>query len=205
MKGKNIILAAVMASMAFTAMGCSSNNAPSDTAETTAAVTEASSAEITTEITSDAEITSEADSNETTSAAVTTDAIAEATEAPAEGTAGSENLSAPTNKEVLRAVNEAFGIISDKSFEDDIKSARSWRLIGEDEEISADSKATPEFLLTLCMKAASFVDKDASLDDIIKTAVEKGIITDTDLSRIDMNNTAEFIKNASRIWASSAF
>ncbi len=190
---KKLIFAALIASMAISAVSCG-NASSTSTSESSSAVTTTVAEETTTaaeETTTEAETTTGAVEAETTTA--------EATEAEA------ATGEAPTNKELLRAVIEGFNIISDGSFEDDIASAKSWDVIDDDADIDPDAPATPEFLVSSCVRAGSFADGSASMDEIISIAIEKGFIDDADLSKIDMTKTADFIKNAAYAWSHQTF
>ena len=188
---KKLIITAIIAAMAVSAVSCG-NTESSSTSESSAAATTAAEETTTAEETTAEETTEAASEAETTTAAETTAAEASTGEVP-------------TNKELLRAVIEGFNIISDGSFEDDVKKAKSWHVINDDEELDPDADATPEFLVSSCVRAGSFADGSASMDEIISIAIEKGFITDSDLSKVDMTKTAEFIKNAAYAWSHQTF
>ena len=187
---KKLMLAAIISAMALSAFSCESPSEPS-TNESTPATTAAEETTVPEETTTVEETT-----------AVTTEAP---TTTAAEETSSAETSDAPTNQEILRAINSAFGIISDGSFEQDIEKAKSWDIINEDEELMADAPATPEFLVSACVRAASFADGTNTMDEIIAVAAEKGIITDTDISKIDMSKADEFISNAAHAWTHQTF
>ena len=186
---KKLISVSLIAAMSVSLIGCSGS--PVETNDTPAT-------------TSAAETTTAAE-EETTTEAVTKEAASETAAETETETSAPESAEAPSNQELLRAVNEAFGIISDGSFTDDVDKAKAWRIIGEDEEIMADAPATPDFLISCCVRAASFADEGAGMDEIISIAVNRGIISDPDTSKIDMTKAYEIIKNAAHIWANSAF
>lgn len=189
---KKLILTAVIAAMTVSAAGCG-NTASTESSSSSSAVETTTAAEETT--TTVEPTTEETTTEEPATEAETTEAV---TEAEAEG-------GIPTNQELLRNIISSFGILSNGSFEDDVLQARKWNIIGAQEEIMADAPATAEFLVSACVKAGSFADENATLDDIIKIAMEKGFIDDTDLSKIDLTKAAEFVEKTSYAWKHQTF
>ena len=188
---KKLIFAALIASMAVSAVSCG-NAASSSISE--------SATEPATTIAEETTTTAE----ETTTEAETT---AEATETTAAETTAPEASTGevPTNQELLRAVISGFNIISGGSFEEDVEKAKSWDVIDADADLDPDAPATAEFLVSSCVRAGSFADGSATMDEIINIAVEKGILSSPDLSQIDMTKTDEFIKTASYTWSHQTF
>lgn len=187
---KKLILAAVIAAMSLSAVSCGNSTTPDDSSSSTAETTTVE--ETTAEETTTVETATE---EPTTEEEATTEAV---TEAEKEG-------GIPTNQELLRNIISSFGILSNGSFEDDVLQARKWNIIGATEELMADAPVTAEFLVSACVRAGSFADLDASLDDIVKIAMEKGFIDDADLSKIDLTKAAEFVEKTSYAWKHQTF
>ncbi len=105
-----------------------------------------------------------------------------------------------TNRQFLRLINDAFGIYSDESFEDDVKEAKLWNIIDADAEIDENGLVTPEFLISVTMIATGYVDNTALMNDILNCAVKYKVIEKADISSVEVNNAYEIVESAKHAW-----
>lgn len=105
-----------------------------------------------------------------------------------------------TNKKMLRMINDAFGVYSDETFEDDLESAILWDILPEETELEPNDTVTPEFFITIVMRATGYVDQTASLDTVLECAVEYKVIETADISAVDLNNAQSIVEAAQFAW-----
>lgn len=184
MINKKIALVMALTTLAFNFTGCGNKNKSSDeSVSSEQSVTD--SAESPTEETE--EVVSEEDIN-----------IEEDT--TTEELISNENATGMTNQQFLRLVNDKFGFYSDESFEGDVEAAKLWNVIDDDLEIDADSSITPEFLISVVMKATNYVDENAEINAILDCAVQYKVIEKADISSVDVNKAEEIINAANNAW-----
>lgn len=107
--------------------------------------------------------------------------------------------------EFLAMINDAFNITTDGSDEGTIKGAKDWDIINSDAVINPDEKIDKEFVISSVMRATGFVDSKSSMDEIIDCAIEYGVITDRDLSKVDLNDAIGYIAKANEAWMNPNF
>lgn len=105
-----------------------------------------------------------------------------------------------TNKKMLRMINDAFGIYSDETFEDDLESAILWDLLPEETKLKPNDAVTPEFFITIVMRATGYVDQTASLDTVLECAAEYKVIETADISAVDLNDAQSIVDAANFAW-----
>lgn len=165
----------------------------------------AASVETTTEAVSETE--TEPETTEATTVEETTEAVTEeeTTEAEEITEADDENNYILTNAELLSLINNVFGMVSDGTFETDLKTAIAWDVVDEDAVIDPEAKITPEFLVASSMRATGIVTGQDSIEDIINCAVEKDVIESPDLTAIDLSKAVDIVENAQYAWTHRTF
>jgi len=109
-----------------------------------------------------------------------------------------------TNAEWLAMVNDAFGMQDEQAPEDDIEKAKQWGVIGQDEEVNMDAPLDNQFATKTLMRATGFVDTSASDQEVIQSAIEKGVIAqNADLT--NPQSAIEALGNASEAWSKQTF
>ena len=119
----------------------------------------------------------------------------------AEGPASDGSI---TNSEWLSMVNDAFGMQDEQAPEDDVEKAKEWGVIGQDEVIDMDAPLDNQFATKTLMRATGFVDTSASDQDVIQSAIEKGVI-DQNADLANPQNAIEALSNASEAWSKQTF
>lgn len=194
-KKKMIALAAILLTAALTGCGTTSTESEIVSNVATEAQTESETpAEITSEAVETTEETTEAETEPETFAAVEQET--EAPEAAAD---------IPTNGELLAMINNAFGIMTDNTVEGNIQAAKDWDIIGENDVIDPNESITAEFLLSASMRATGFVNGNSTMAEILECALQRGVITDTDLSADKLSQASEIVENAKHAWAHQEF
>ena len=143
--------------------------------------------------------------SETVSTSESTTETTTTTEEATEAETTTEALEIPSNSDVLDLIISEFGIISLDSSKDNVAVAKEWSIIAENAEIDAEAEATSEFVISAAMCATGFVTPDASLDDILKCAVEKEVIKTADISEVDAGKYYDIIQAAKHSWAHQSF
>lgn len=115
-----------------------------------------------------------------------------------------EAVTVMTNAELLALINSAFGIMTDNTTEGNIQAAREWNIIGED-DLDPDAQITPEFLISACIHATGFIDVNASMEEILSFAAEKGVIAGNTISDVDITQAAELVEKAKQVWMNPDF
>ncbi|MCM1506014.1 MAG: hypothetical protein NC177_02610 [Ruminococcus flavefaciens] len=110
-----------------------------------------------------------------------------------------------TNAELLSLINNVFGMISDGTFENDLQTAISWDIVDSTAEIDPEAEITAEFLVSASVRATGILDGSNSLDEIVSFAVEKGIISSSDLSAIDLSKAVDIVNSAYHAWTNQEF
>lgn len=110
-----------------------------------------------------------------------------------------------TNAEFLSLINNTFGMVSDGTFESDLQVAKDWDIVDADAETDPEAEITAEFLVSASMRATGMITGEASMDEIIDFAVEKGVIESTDLSAIDLSKAVDVVNNAYYAWTHQEF
>ncbi len=110
-----------------------------------------------------------------------------------------------TNAELLSLINNTFGMVSDGTFESDLQVAKDWDIVDADAEMDSESEITAEFLVSASMRATGIVTGEASMEEIIDCAVEKGVIESADLSVIDLSKAVDVVNNAYYAWTHQDF
>lgn len=192
-----LILTAVIALCTASAMSCS-NEASSVTDNTSSTVTEAVTEAETTEA-QETEAETEAETTVPETTVPETEAVTEAETTEAQST------EVPSNKEMLRYLSTKFGFISDGSFEKDVEAAKTWDVFEKDAVIDPDEKITAESLISAAMRAASFVDLDASLDEILSCAYDNKVISAADIASVDVSDWKGVLDRASYSWTHQTF
>ncbi len=202
MKKKFLAMAVIAGLVSSVSCGTESESSssaePSSVAETAAEVTEAETVE---------ETTVEETAVEETEPETIEETVPEAEEeTSAESEAdGEETGEILTNAELLSLINNLFGMTSDGTFENDLQVAKDWDIVDTDAEIDPDAEITAEFLVSASMRATGMVGGSDSADDIIKCAVEKGVIDSTDLSAIDLSKAVDIVEKAQEAWTNQEF
>lgn len=107
-----------------------------------------------------------------------------------------------TNGDWLKMVNDAFGMQVDENAENgDLDTAKAWGVIGEDENIDPNAPVDDKFIASTLTKAAGFVDRNASDEEIIKAAIEHHIISSPDASVSDPAAAAAALTGARDDWS----
>lgn len=105
-----------------------------------------------------------------------------------------------TNKKMLRMINDAFGIYSDETFENDLDAAILWDLLPKETELEPNDTVTPEFFITTTMRATGYVDQTSSLDTVLECAAEYKVIETADISAVDLNDAQNIVEAAKFAW-----
>ena len=109
-----------------------------------------------------------------------------------------------TNSEWLSMVNDAFGMQDEQAPEDDVEKAKEWGVIGQDEVVDMDAPLDNQFATKTLMRATGFVDTSASEQDVIQSAIDKGVI-DQNKDLTNPQNAIEALSNASEAWSKQTF
>ena len=84
-----------------------------------------------------------------------------------------------TNGEWLAMVNDAFGMRHEENAgQSDVEIAKDWGVIGE-EEINLDSPVDDKFATQTLMRATGYCDLNSTDTEIINSAIDHGVITDS--------------------------
>lgn len=139
--------------------------------------------------------------------AETTVPTEEVTTEPAEPetTAVAEETDVMTNGDLIRAINSAFGMAGEVSFEEHLETAKTWDVIDADAELDENAPVTAELLISAAMRATGFVDGTASLDEILECAVSRGVIESADISAVDVTKAGEIVEKACDAWLNPDF
>lgn len=111
----------------------------------------------------------------------------------------------PTNAECLQMIMKAFGMFSDGTFEGNLSEAAAWDIVDEDVTLSPDDPVTAEFLIASAMRATGYVTGDSSMDEILTCAVDKNVLTDADLSAVNLSDASGIIEKAAYAWTHKDF
>lgn len=190
-KRQKLVIAAILAAMTICAAGCSSN------AEETTANADA-------EQTTTTAVSSAAEETTTTTAAASEEAEeskAEESKADTPAAAGEFN----TQLELLFYVRDKFGLndYEKGSDEETAKKAKMAKIMGND--FDQDGSYTAEFLIRAVVTACDVDTDTLSMDEIVGIAVDSGIISDKDLSKVDLSKSSEIIDRAADIWANGKY
>lgn len=198
-KKKMIALAAILLAAALT--GCGSTG--TETEIISKLVTEApTETETSTEVITEAVETTEETTEESTEAETEPETFAvveQETDAP-ENTAD-----IPTNAELLAMINSAFGIMTDNSVEGNIQAAKDWDIIGENDVVDPNACISAEFLISASMRATGFVTGNSTMAEILECALQRGVITDTDLTDDKLAQASDIVEKAKYAWAHQEF
>lgn len=199
-----IAVISILAAMAVCISGCTSNpddNGAGQTTSTEATTTtapEESSEEETTTTVSEPE---ESEPEESEPEESEPDEESEPEEDEDSEPASDEVM---TQLELITYINQKFGMmLTENTPEGNIDAAKSWNLI--DDTFEADEPITPEFTVTAIVRAAVTDADDASLDDMIIIALEKGIIDDANISKLDLTKAQEMTDYAADLWIHGGF
>ena len=195
---KKVLLAMLFALTALTVTGCGASSEVS--AEPSAETVIATEAE--TAVPEETIVPEESAAEETTIAeetAVPEETIAEETSAP------EEESTILTNAELLNMINQAFGMMTDNTFEGDCQTAADWDIIDADADIQPDESITPEFLISASMRATGFVTGSSSMEEILTCAAERGVIVIDDISAVDVKQASEIVEKAKYAWTHQEF
>lgn len=202
MSKKYIISLMILSVLAVSATGCGQ----SDESSSSSAVQDSSAVEVTTEETTaeTSEETTTTAVEETTTEETTVISTEEETE-PQTETVAEQTGEVITNKELLRMINDSFGMFSDKTFESDVQVAKDWDILDSDDVIEPDEPVTAEFLISVSMRATGFVNGQSSMQEIIDCAIEYNVIDSSDISAIDLSNAADIVEKAYNAWLNPHF
>lgn len=105
-----------------------------------------------------------------------------------------------TNGELLRTINDAFGMFNDKTFEADVETAKDWDIIDADAVIDENAPITAEFLISASMRATGIVTGDSTMEEITTSAIANNVIDNPDISAVDLSKAAEIVEKAQEAW-----
>lgn len=105
-----------------------------------------------------------------------------------------------TNGELLRMINDAFGMFNDKTFEADVETAKNWDIIDADAVIDENAPITAEFLVSASMRATGIVNGDSTMEEITASAVANNVIDEPDISAVDLSKATEIVEKAQEAW-----
>ena len=194
MDKKKMIVTLLAATMMLSAAGCGGGTEP-------AASIADPIADQTTEMTTEAlpETTAAPETTTETVQETTTEAPAE-TAAPTTEAVSASSGAVPTYGEAIAEIDRAFGLFTDGSDSANIEEAKIWDIIDEDAVIDTSAPITAEFLVDAVMRATGFVNGDTPQAEVIQSAIDHGVITDADLTLIDLADTYEIIDRAKDAW-----
>ena len=137
--------------------------------------------------------------------APTEETTEEETEIPTEEEVSISDSATMTNIDLIRIINQAFGMITDGTDESEITVAQDWDIIDSDFELDRNAPITKEFLISSVVRATGFKDGSASFSEIVICAVEKGIIDTPNLDAIDLADAVEIVEKAESAWSHQEF
>ena len=116
-------------------------------------------------------------------------------------TAASSDDGVMTNGEWLAMVNDAFGMQVDETAEDgELQAAKDWGVIGEDEAVDLSAPVTDDMVTKTLVRASGFGTVDSSDQEIIRAAVDHGIISGENASVSDPGAAAAALSAAQNAW-----
>ena len=183
MDKKKMIVTLLAATMMLSAAGCGGGTEPA------ASIADPIADQTT-------EMTTEALPETTAAPETTTETVQETTTEAVSASSGA----VPTYGEAIAEIDRAFGLFTDGSDSANIEEAKIWDIIDEDAVIDTSAPITAEFLVDAVMRATGFVNGDTPQAEVIQSAIDHGVITDADLTLIDLADTYEIIDRAKDAW-----